>query len=309
MIILVRLLLHLIQFIKSYAAVFIQQHIVYPFFLRRYRFLGLWTRASFVCQFIYWTANILYISFRVSSLVDAGTRTGTLALINMIPLYSGLHLSFLADMLGISVRVYSRVHGSVGVLVGALALFHTLVSILGHSHHSLDSGPRLYGLMVSKKRLTVLIYLLKQGVGSMMVLLALSLRFLRRPSYELFLRLHQALAGLAMYSLWRHTSNGGLSTRIYRYALVGSLLARSIVQSGLTLFRNVSYHQVSEHASLTRVKDSLLIDIPMVRPWKVRAGQYINIWMPFFSLRSALQSHPFIIVYWTDGKTNHPCTF
>lgn len=107
---------------------------------------------------------------------------------------------------------------------------------------------------------------------------------------------------LIMYSVWRHTSSGGLSARVYRYAMAGSLSASSAIQIILILFRNLSAHQIRGRASLTKVKDSLFIDIPMVRPWQVRARQYVNIWLPFFSVRSFLQSHPFMIVYWTEGN-------
>ena len=113
--------------------------------------------------------------------------------------------------------------------------------------------------------------------------------------------MHQALAGLIMYSVWRHTLSGGLSVRVYRYVLTGSLVVTSFIQGCLILFRNLSLHQAGGQASITRVKDSMFIDIPLTRPWKVRAGQYVNLWMPFFSLRSFLQSHPFMIVYWTEG--------
>ena len=138
-------------------------------------------------------------------------------------------------------------------------------------------------------------------------LLILCLRFFRRPSYEIFLRSHQALAGLIMYSLWLHTSSGGLPARIYRYAMAGSLMATSLVQGCLIVFRNICLHHSSGRSSFTRVRGSLLIEAPVSRPWKVRAGQYVNIWIPFFSVRSLLQSHPFMIVYWTEGS--HPCLY
>ncbi len=76
-------------------------------------------------------------------------RAGTLSLINLIPLYSGLHLSFLADMLGLSVRTYTKLHGSIGVTSGALAAFHIGVALAGSKHASFNSESRLYGLIVS----------------------------------------------------------------------------------------------------------------------------------------------------------------
>ena len=74
--------------------------------------------------------TIFYIFFQVSDLADAGKRAGTLLLINMIPLYAGLHLSFVADLLGVSVRIYICFHGSVGVMAGALALLYVSLVVI-----------------------------------------------------------------------------------------------------------------------------------------------------------------------------------
>lgn len=81
----------------------------------------------------------------------------------------------------------------------------------------------------------------------------------------------------------------------------------SSVQGCLILYRNPSVHQVGRRASRTKVKGSMFIDIPLARPWKIRAGQYVNLWMPFFSMRSFLQSHPFMVVYRTEGTA--PCLY
>src|SRR5438874_12952673 len=37
------------------------------------------------------------------------------------------------------------------------------------------------------------------------------------------------------------------------------------------------------------------------RPLKIKAGQYINIWMHSLGVRSFMQSHPFVVASWT-GK-------
>lgn len=148
-VILTRLVSRLIQVLKEHALVFFLKHIQYPFCLHRHRFLGPWSRASFIFQQIYWSLNILCLSYKVSDLSEAGMRAGTLSLINLIPLYSGLHLSFLADMLGLSVRTYTKLHGSIGVTSGALAAFHIGVALAGSKHASFNSESRLYGLIVS----------------------------------------------------------------------------------------------------------------------------------------------------------------
>lgn len=297
-IIVTRLISHLLRVLKEHALVFFLKHILYPLCINRHRILGPWSRASFVFQQIYWAVTILCLSYKASDLSDAGMRAGTLSLINLIPLYSGLHLSFLTDMLELSMRTYTKLHGSIGVMSGALVIFHIAVAVASSKHSSFSSGSQLYGLIVSStSTLKASNAHFSQGGASTVFLLVLSLRFFRRPSYELFLRVHQALAGLIMYSISRHTLSGGLSVRVYRYVMTESLVVTSFIQGFLILFRNLSLRQAGGRASITKVKESMFIDIPLARPWKIRAGQYVNFWMPFFSFRSFLQSHPFMIIY------------
>jgi NAD(P)H-flavin reductase len=40
----------------------------------------------------------------------------------------------------------------------------------------------------------------------------------------------------------------------------------------------------------------------MSRPIEVKAGKYTNLWIPTVSFWSFLQSHPFVVTSWADGK-------
>ena len=83
-------------------SILVAKHLTYPFLVRRHRLLGPWSRADVLLQVTYFTINMLCMTFRVVSVKDAGARAGTLAMINLTPLFFGFHLSFLADILGIS---------------------------------------------------------------------------------------------------------------------------------------------------------------------------------------------------------------
>ena len=145
-ILILRFLLYVGQVVTTFASVFILRHVQYPYFLQRRRILGPWTRSSVALQVAYWATTIFCTFFQVSDLADAGKRAGTLSLINTIPLYAGLHLSFVADLLGVSVRTYIRFHGSVGVMAGALALLHVSLAVIQHSP---GAGAQIYALLVS----------------------------------------------------------------------------------------------------------------------------------------------------------------
>jgi NAD(P)H-flavin reductase len=99
---------------------------------------------------------------------------------------------------------------------------------------------------------------------------------------------------------------------------VAAFATSAVLQALQIIYRNLSTSQANGRASLTKLrpkkttnnykgKEVFFIDITVARSWKVRAGQYVNLWMPFFSLRSLFQSHPYMIVYWTRGTSLSLC--
>jgi hypothetical protein len=128
-------------------------HLTYPLVLRRYRFLGPWSRADVLIQLAYLAINIFSITFGITSFKDAWTRTGTVSVINIILLFFGFHLSFLADLLGVSLSTYRRIHRSVGSMSFLVGLFHMLAAVQSNSSYSLDASKNLYGSIVSHRAL------------------------------------------------------------------------------------------------------------------------------------------------------------
>ena len=127
----------------------ISKHLIYRYVLHRHRLLGPWSRAHFVIHLIYITANIFCVSFRASNVTKAGIRAGVLSLINLISLFAGLHLGFLADLLGISVSTYRHAHRSAGLMSAVLLIFH-ITSVLSSSiPFTLNLPEHLFGLIVS----------------------------------------------------------------------------------------------------------------------------------------------------------------
>ena len=102
------------QYILGALAILTAKYLVYLLLVRRYRLLGPWNRADVLLQLLYFAMNILYITFRVSAIKEAGARAGTLAIINLAPSFFGLYLSSLADLLGISLSNYRQIHRMTG---------------------------------------------------------------------------------------------------------------------------------------------------------------------------------------------------
>ena len=125
----------------------------------------------------------------------------------------------------------------------------------------------------------------------------------RRPSYELFLRSHQALAALSAYSIWRHLSN--LAARLYLYIMAGLFLLMCIAQTGMVIYQNGVFYYARARARITHEYGAVRVRIQLQKPLKVKAGQAINLWIPSVSFWSFLQSHPFVVISWAETPQNY----
>lgn len=122
--------------------------------------------------------------------------------------------------------------------------------------------------------------------------------FLRKVSYEIFLRVHQALAVLFAYSAWRHLPSDGLFPRFYLYIYAALFLTTLLLQTGSVLYRNGIFRHGSSRADITHIHGAVKISIKLSQPIKIEPGQYVNIWVPSVSFWSFLQSHPFVVTSW-----------
>ena len=72
-----------------------------------------------------------------------------ISLVNMIPLFAGPHLSFLADLLGVSITMYRCIHRSAGIMSCVPVAFHVLVAVASGTSFSLAIDQHLFALIVS----------------------------------------------------------------------------------------------------------------------------------------------------------------
>ena len=128
--------------------VWILQQIVYPFFLGRHRLVGPWSLRGFILRCIYVLTNIFYSAYGTESIMEAGKRIGILSLINLMPLYFGPHLDFLAEFLGVSLHDLHTVHGSAATMSVLLSAAHALFSVFGGQWNALAWLPRPCALFV-----------------------------------------------------------------------------------------------------------------------------------------------------------------
>lgn len=110
-------------------SVLASRHLILPFVVHRNRLLGPWSRASVLLHAIYVAVNVFLVLFRIKSFINAGRRAGELALVNLIFPLSASHLSFLADLLGITWRTCRRIHRAAGWMATGLLAFHVIAAV------------------------------------------------------------------------------------------------------------------------------------------------------------------------------------
>lgn len=126
-----------------------RQYLLYPHLIRRHRFVGPWSWAAVLLQLGFLTVNAFCVGFRASSVHDASRRAARLALLNLVPAYSSAHLSFFADICGISLHAVWVVHRSAGLMALPLLAFHVAATMAARIFFSLRVAENMWGLVVS----------------------------------------------------------------------------------------------------------------------------------------------------------------
>ena len=101
----------------------------YPFLVPRTRFNLPYSPFRFLLQTCYYAGVVLSVTVKTRSLSELSARSALLAVIHFLPLCLGLSFCLPADMLGMSVRTYRLVHGSIGLIVLLLSMTHSATVI------------------------------------------------------------------------------------------------------------------------------------------------------------------------------------
>lgn len=135
--------------LSSTISVMNSKHLSYPYILDRHQLFGPWTRANVLLYLVYLAVNVFFVAYQTQSAVGFGHRAGTLSLINMGFLVLATHLSFLADILGVSLQTCQRIHRAVGYTTSGLLTLH-IIAILAirYQKFPLHDQRNLFALIV-----------------------------------------------------------------------------------------------------------------------------------------------------------------
>ena len=100
-------------------------------------------------QIAYITANFYCFKFWKLTTTKVGIRIANLALINMILLFFGIYLSFLANRFIIFLKTFRMIHCLVDMMSFIFVLFHVLVVVIrGAGTFFLSVLKNLYKLII-----------------------------------------------------------------------------------------------------------------------------------------------------------------
>ncbi|KAJ5987708.1 hypothetical protein N7481_002918 [Penicillium waksmanii] len=273
-------------------SVLISRHVTLPTLIHRHRVWGPWSRLNFLIYLIYIIVNIIIVFFYTHSVAQAGRRARELALINLTFPLSATHLGCLADLLGITWRTYCKIHQATGWMSVALLSFHVVAGC--------QSRGFSFPLRPTRNIFTLI------GSISLAALALLSLPWLRRRCYKVFLRSHQALTALFLYSAWRYLPDQSRLSKLYLYVPLVILALTTLLEIINLCYTNRlfsghgpprAFISFTPEGSLTHPKLNKAAQVRLVLPRSIEidTGQYINLWMPSVGSWPWLQTHPFIL--------------
>ena len=105
----------------------VYKFLAYHYVLRRHALIGPWTAITVLAELIYLAVNVVCLALGAADWSQIGQRAGTLSVIHLGLLSSGLHLSFLASLLGLSLGTVRAIHQSAGVMTLGLVGCHIVV--------------------------------------------------------------------------------------------------------------------------------------------------------------------------------------
>ncbi|KAL4744202.1 hypothetical protein BDW72DRAFT_199991 [Aspergillus terricola var. indicus] len=129
----------------------------------------------------------------------------------------------------------------------------------------------------------------------------------------MFLLGHQLLAGLLLYALWQHLPSSLSGSRLYLIIMLVMALLTFTVHGAWVVYQNglfrlkqtrvlLSSPVEVTNSSKEKVLASFTVRVKLPRPIKLRAGQYVYLWMPFMGFWSWTQSHLYMVISWSQEK-------
>ncbi|KAI1457102.1 ferric reductase like transmembrane component-domain-containing protein [Annulohypoxylon moriforme] len=257
------------------------------------------TRFQFLFLVGYFATNIVFCVVHIpfESFQDAAkqlrNRSGTLAVVNMIPLFlmAGRN-NPLINLLGMSFDTFNLLHRWFGRIVALEAVCHTLAFWAASA-----AGAGWAATLQNTVSKPFLMFGFIATIAFVVILFQAA-SIARHAYYELFKLLHIGLAALAIAGLWYHLKLGELP----QIKWLVPVIPIWCVDRFLRIVR-IGYHNFGKGGTRTLVEalpgNAVRVTVNMARPWTFRPGQHAYLYMPAISF---WQSHPFSLAWSEEAE-------
>jgi predicted ferric reductase len=252
----------------------------------------------FLCGYV--ATNVAFCVIHIpfsGSFESAGkqlrNRSGTLATVNMIPLFlMASRNNPLIKWLGISFDTFNLLHRWFGRIVAMEAVCHTLAFMAvsgqkagwGKAFDSVLAVPFLFWGFIATCAFVALI------------IQAASIS--RHAFYETFKFMHIGLAILSIIGLWYHLDMAQLPQIKWLIPVVPIWIGDNVAR-----WCRVAYNNWGSGGTKTLVEampgNAVRITVTMARPWTFKAGQHAYLHFPTLA---PLQSHPFSVAWSEEAE-------
>lgn len=258
------------------------------------------SRLHFILLFFYLGSNFVYMFVlnwhqknRYEFLAELRGRSGTLSLVNMVPLiiFAGRN-NPLIGLLKISFDTYNLLHRWMGRIVVLEAVIHTLawaivcIADIGWKGACDQIGQKLFigsGFV---------------GTLAMVLLLLLSISPLRHAFYETFLNVHIILAFIAFVSTWAHCASSSLPGGLPQLPWIMAIMALWFLDRLARMIR-LLYYNWSSKGFTDAVCEPLpgeVTRVTLTLPRYVDIKPGTHAYLRFCGI-NAWESHPFSICW------------
>jgi hypothetical protein len=237
------------------------------------------------------TANIIVLTYRAETWAAAQKRAGSLALIHIIPLCSGINFGFPADLLHFDRQDFAWFHRWVGRVCVIHSLLHgsLVVSIVKMS--TLATPSRFIPMIVRKHTIndssSIDLSMAAnhvQGGCALILIIPVMYAAMRQGHRQFALKCHYVLVILVIAGTTYHVFQ---RQSVYRWVLL-SAIGLWLICSLWVFMRTISARKPSQ-AVISTCDRMLWLDVTLPLNQVVRSGQYMQMWMPSAGIRAFVQ--------------------
>jgi predicted ferric reductase len=231
----------------------------------------------------------------VNTIKHFRNRTGTLAVMNMVPLFilAGRN-NPLIPLLGISYDNFNLLHRWFGRICAAEAIAH-FGGFLAADYYKEGWAATLESLGSPTNTVTLTGL---TAISAFLVINIQAMAVIRHAFYEFFLHFHICLVVTAIIGLWYHLDETP-AQKTYLFIAIAVWGVERFIRVMRIVYRNFGGRGNSRASVELLPGNAIRVTYRLARPWTFQPGQYLFVTIPSIGLWT---SHPFSIA-WSEEET------